>query len=147
MNRLLPPALFLIAVVTIVLLRWLIPLAPLLSFPASLLGIIPVAVGLGMAVGGSSKFARVGTNINTFRRPDVLVTDGIFRFSRNPMYLGFVIALAGIAIVLGNLLSIVVVLLFFVIVDRWYIPFEERAMLDTFGQQYRSYQSQTRRWL
>jgi protein-S-isoprenylcysteine O-methyltransferase Ste14 len=129
------------------LLLLLFPSAGFLDFPARLLGALPLLVGLGLAVLGSNLFEKAGTNINTFADPDVLITDGLYRFSRNPMYLGFVLLLLGAAILLGSTPALVVAAAYFLITDRWYIAFEERAMARVFGEAYRRYQQQTRRWL
>jgi protein-S-isoprenylcysteine O-methyltransferase Ste14 len=111
------------------------------------LGAIPIAAGLGMAMWGSWKFARVGTNIRTFNLPDYLVTDGLFQYTRNPMYLGLVLALFGTWLALGSAIPGVLVVGFIVAADRWYIRFEERAMAETFGDAYALYRGRTRRWL
>ena len=87
------------------------------------------------------------TEINTFKPPKRLVTDGLFRYSRNPIYLGFTLALLGWAIVLGNLAALDGVLLFFLAAHFWYIPFEEKAMKKEFGTVYEQYKKQVRRWL
>ncbi len=63
------------------------------------------------------------------------------------MYLGFVIALLGLSMLLGALSPIFVVAAFFVITERWYIRFEEQAMLRVFGDSYSLYKSKTRRWM
>lgn len=63
------------------------------------------------------------------------------------VYLGFLVALLGGAIVLGNFSSILVVIGFFVITDRWYINFEEEVMDKKFGDRYAEYKAKTRRWL
>ena len=150
MQRLLPPNLFLIAVITMITVSWMMPTEPFLSFlsfPLTLLGLIPLIVGLGLSIRGSMKFSRVGTNIKPFNQPNVLVTDGLFRYSRNPMYLGFVIALCGVALLLGSVPALLIALAFAIVTDRWYIQFEERAMTRQFGQQYKTYQAQTRRWV
>ncbi len=64
------------------------------------------------------------------------------------MYLGFGLSLLGIALLLSAAISnLVLVVAFVIIVDRWYIAFEERAMLANFGEQYSAYQAQTRRWI
>jgi len=63
------------------------------------------------------------------------------------MYLGFLISLLGVAIMLGDFSSILVVIGFFVITDRWYIKFEEAAMAKTFGDRYEEYKAKTNRWL
>ncbi len=147
MKKLLPPTLFFMCIAAMVVLRWLFPIKVILSFPTTLIGIAPLIAGLGISIIGSRKFTKVGTNIKTFDDPDVLVKDGLFSFTRNPMYLGFVIALLGISILLGNASSLGIVILFFVITDRWYIEFEEQAMTKKFGEEYAVYKSQTRRWI
>lgn len=104
--------------------------------------------GLFIAQSSKKLFVKLKTNVNTFDEPGKLITNRIFRYSRNPMYLGFVIAIIGMALIYqGAISSFVLALLFFVIVDRWYIKFEEGAMLNKFGKEYRDYCSKTRRWI
>jgi len=147
MKKIIPPVLFVICLAVMFLLWWWQPLGLFLDYPDNISGVVLIILGLALAKQGSSLFERRGTNIQTFDDPDVLVTDGVFRISRNPMYLGFALALAGLAIVLGNFASLLVVLAFIVITDRWYIAFEEVVMIRTFGDRYRTYQQRTRRWL
>lgn len=126
---------------------WWLPLQNWLNFPWTLLGFIPFVIGLSLAIMGSNLFNKIGTNIKTFNDPDILVTENLFRYSRNPMYLGFVVALMGIAILLGTASAWLFVILFFIVTDRWYIQFEETVMENKFGEQYTAYKKQTRRWL
>lgn len=102
MKKILPPTLFIICIVIMVGLWWLFPIVPFLTLPISLIGILPFLVGLGIAKRASDIFEKKGTNIETFDDPDVLVTDGLYQISRNPMYLGFLIALFGLFILLGS---------------------------------------------
>jgi protein-S-isoprenylcysteine O-methyltransferase Ste14 len=147
MKRILPPTLFGICFVVMIGLHFVLPIFTLLPFPIDLLGLIPLLSGIGLAISGSQKFSTVGTNIDTFDKPDILVTDGLFKYSRNPMYLGMAFALIGLWILLGSISPVVGVLVFIILADRWYIPFEERMMTKTFGQKYKSYQARTRRWV
>lgn len=147
MKKIIPPVLFVICIVVMVGLWLVFPIIQFVTFPISLVGILPLVAGLGIAKRGSDIFEKTGTNIETFDDPDILVTDGLYRISRNPMYLGFLVALLGVAIVLGNFSSILVVIGFFVITDRWYINFEEEVMAKKFGDQYEEYKAKTRRWL
>ncbi len=126
---------------------WLFPVTHFLTFPISLIGILPFLGGLGIAKRGSDIFEKKGTNIETFDDPDVLVTDGLYQISRNPMYLGFLIALFGLFVLFGCLSPLFIVIIFFVITDRWYIEFEEVAMAKVFGDEYAKYKTKTRRWL
>ena len=90
----------------------------------------------------------MGTNVMTFEQPDVLVTQGVYRYSRNPMYLGFVVALLGSSLLMGaSISSFLLVALFFIITDRWYIRFEELEMTKKFGAEYQAYSNNVRRWI
>ena len=147
MKKIIPPVLFVICIVIMVGLWWVFPIVQLVTFPVSLVGILPFIVGLGVAKRGSDVFEKTGTNIETFEEPDLLVTDGLYRISRNPMYFGFLTALLGVAVMLGNFSSILVVIGFFIVTNRWYIKFEEEVMAKTFGDRYAEYKAKTRRWL
>lgn len=145
MQKLLPPALVAICILVMIVLHLLLPLGVLMDRPL-LAGIVAI-IGAGFTLSGARLFSRIGTNIKTFNKPDHLVTSGLFRFTRNPMYLGFLVLLLGIAIGLGTATPFVVVIAFFVITNLWYIPFEERKMEETFGADYRTYKARVRRWI
>ena len=145
--RPLPPLVFLLCLLVMSGLRLCLPGPLFIPWPWALTGLAPLALGLMLTLGGAGQFRRRDTNIKTFDDPDVLVTDGWFRLSRNPMYLGFVLALLGVATLLGAVVPFAVVLLFWVLTDRWYIAFEERAMRRRFGDAYEAYARRVRRWL
>jgi protein-S-isoprenylcysteine O-methyltransferase Ste14 len=145
--RLLPPKLVLILLAGMVALWVLVPGPVLIAFPYTLVGAVIAAAGLLVALAGARLFGRVGTNIRTFNEPGVLVTSGVFRWSRNPMYLGFVLLLLGTAMLLGTATPFFGPALFALVADRWYIAFEERAMQQKFGADYAAYRSRTRRWI
>jgi protein-S-isoprenylcysteine O-methyltransferase Ste14 len=147
MRRLLPPVLVLILLVAMIALRLAVPGPVVVSYPYNLAGAVVAALGLLVAFSGARHFARVGTNIRTFNEPGMLVTGGLFRWSRNPMYAGFLLLLAGSAILLGTATPFLAVILFAAIADRWYIAFEERALAAKFGDEYAAYKRTTRRWI
>jgi protein-S-isoprenylcysteine O-methyltransferase Ste14 len=144
---LLPPRLVLMLLVAMGVLHMLLPGPTLLLFPYTLLGAAVAALGFVVALSGARLFARVRTNLRTWNEPGVLVTDGLFRWSRNPMYLGFVLLLLGTAILLGTTTPFIAPALFAIVADRWYIAFEERALQAKFGAEYEAYMGRTRRWL
>ena len=147
MHRLLPPQLFLLSLIAMLCLhRWL-PMQHWLPSDRIAPGLLVVLGGAGITLWHALLFKRLNTNIKTFNPPDQLVTAGLFRFTRNPMYLGFSLALLGCALLLGSASPFLVVLAFVMITDRWYIPFEERAMAARFGQDYQHYCNRVRRWL
>ncbi|MFZ3033548.1 MAG: isoprenylcysteine carboxylmethyltransferase family protein [Parvibaculum sp.] len=147
-QKLLPPRLFQIALVLMVTLDVLFGPRPITAQgPALFAGIALALLGIVFTMGGAGQFSRRKTNINTFLKPDHLVTDGLFSISRNPMYLGFSCVLAGVAVALDSVYGLVISGAFVIIVDRWYIRFEERIMSETFGEAYAAYRKTTRRWL
>ena len=147
MKRLLPPRLFLLALAAMGLLAWLLPGPRLLGWPWQVAGVVPMLTGATLTLGGSRLFSQRGTNIKTFDEPGMLVTDGMFGFSRNPMYLGFVLFLVGVAATIGATTPFAVAAAFFVVTDRWYIRFEEAWMRSKFGAAYEDYAASTRRWI
>lgn len=143
--KILPPTLFLTVAAVLVLMR--IFFKPLILFPFNMAGLPLIALGMYLAFAGSVKFKKEGTNIDTFKKPDKLITDGLFKYSRNPMYLGFAVAIAGLSILIGTWFSFIITAAFIFIVDTWYIRFEEQAMYKTFADEYLSYKKKTRRWI
>ena len=145
--KLLPPTLVVIFLVVMAALWAVAPGPVVVPYPWNWLGLLPLAAGLALAIAGARRFARARTNIKTFDEPDVLVTDGLFSWSRNPMYLGFGLLLLGAGVAFGSLFPLLMAPLFVAIADRWYIAFEERAMLRKFGAAYEDYRRTTRRWI
>lgn len=147
-QKLLPPRLFQIGLVLIVVLDVVLGVRPLLASGAVFwIGVLLAVAGAVITIGGAAQFSRRKTNINTFHKPDHLVTEGLFAWSRNPMYLGFAAVLTGTALLMGSAPGLIVAAGFVVIADRWYIRFEEQVMAETFGAAYEAYRQKTRRWL
>ncbi|WP_437527031.1 isoprenylcysteine carboxylmethyltransferase family protein [Sorangium sp. So ce726] len=146
-RNLLPPVLLLLVVAVMWLTHAVLPFSPVLPASYRWLGALPLAIGVAMAVAARAQFARAATEINTFAEPTRLVTGGLFRWSRNPMYLGMGLAAAGMAALSGAATSFLLAAVFVAVVDRWYIAFEERRMRARFGAAYESYARSTRRWV
>lgn len=119
----------------------------LLPAPWHLLGILPLVLGIGLAVWGSRLFANAGTSIIPFTESTALVTGGAFAFTRNPMYSGMILALAGTALLLNNPLCWLVLIPFALIIQFGFVRHEEALMAQTFGQAYLDYKARVRRWL
>lgn len=128
-------------------LHWLFPVASISNAVLVIVGLGMMVFGIMLAITAEGQFRRTGTNVNPFGLPTKLVTDGWFKYSRNPMYLSFALILAGAWIALGSLSSFLGVVAFLVVTDRWYIGHEENRLAETFGQAYEIYRKQTRRWL
>ena len=112
------------------------------------LGIGLIVVGFIAPVWALMLFRRAGTQINpTSDTNNKLITDGPFRFTRNPMYLGLVVLGLGVAVATGAVLMFVVPILAFATANWVHIPFEEAKMRRQFGQAFDDYTGQVRRWL
>jgi protein-S-isoprenylcysteine O-methyltransferase Ste14 len=146
-RRVMPPVYFYGAVAAMGLLHLLLPGAVWLAGWWRLLGLLPLAAGTALAVAGSQLFQRVGTTIRPFERSAALVTVGVFALSRNPMYLGMVLGLGGIAVLLGTVTPLLVVPLFVWLIQARFIAVEERMLSERFGAAYEAYRGRTRRWL
>lgn len=106
-------------------------------------------VGGGIAVAGVAAFRRHSTTVNPMT-PDAaksIVTDGIYRFTRNPMYLGLALVLAGWAMYLANIAALLMLPAFVAYMTQFQIKPEERVLLARFGLNYAEYMASVRRWI
>jgi protein-S-isoprenylcysteine O-methyltransferase Ste14 len=116
---------------------------------AGLIAAICAALGVVIAGAGLVAFHRASTTANPMR-PEAatsLVTTGIYRWTRNPMYLGWLPVLAGWAVYLQHAGALLVVPLFMLYLTRFQIIPEERALSAKFGGQFDAYRQRVRRWL
>lgn len=105
--------------------------------------------GLAIALAGVREFRRARTTLHP-QKPGAsasVVRSGIYRYSRNPMYLGMLLVLVAWAAWLGNAASLLLAASFVPYISRFQIQPEERALRQNFGQAYASYVRETRRWL
>ena len=107
------------------------------------------AVGIAIVLAGVVAFHRAKTTVNplTPEATTTMVTSGIYRFTRNPMYLGFLLVLAGWAMYLSNVLAFALLPLFVWYMNRFQIVPEERALGAKFSQAFTVYKRSVRRWL
>jgi protein-S-isoprenylcysteine O-methyltransferase Ste14 len=107
------------------------------------------AAGLVLDAAALAAFVRARTTVNPLRpeKSSALVRSGAYRLSRNPMYLGLALLLAGWAIWLANALALALLPAFVAWLDRFQIRPEERALAARFGAEYEAYRARVRRWL
>ncbi len=121
-----------------------------LSTPVlDVLAVLSAAAGIALALAGIGTFRRADTTIHPTHpeRTSTLVTTGVYRLSRNPMYLGLALVLCGWAAWLSNLAAAALVTVFVVYMNRYQIVPEERALCERFGNRYEAYRDSVRRWL
>lgn len=143
---LLPPVWFLLALVASAALAWIAPLAEAVPRPWNYLGLVLVVAGLALAIAGERQFKRRGTTVKPFQPSTALVTDGVFRYTRNPMYLGIVTTLLGVHIAMAVLSPFLVFVAFAFFLDRCFVRREESMMHAQFGADYDAYRRRVRRW-
>lgn len=121
-----------------------------LSLPGRIAAALLLAsLGAAVAVAGVIAFRRQRTTVNptTPGAASAIVSSGIYRYSRNPMYLGFLLALTGLAVYLSNAAAIVLLAAFVAYMNQYQIKPEERALLAKFGPVFVQYMSSVRRWV
>jgi protein-S-isoprenylcysteine O-methyltransferase Ste14 len=142
-----PTPVWLIALVIVALLLDLAIKAPALLQHRPT-GIVLIALGVAFAGWGRLTFSHKGAEIfPSSEKHSTLVASGPFRFTRNPMYLGLVVAGLGAALTAGTWLMWLVPVVVFALDQLAIIPFEERSMERAYGDAYRGYQARVRRWL
>ena len=146
-----PPAFFAVAYLIAWLLdRYVVHLWPALplqtSYRLDILGWTLVITGLALAYWGIATFLRRRTPVYPNRDAKLLVIEGPYRFSRNPMYTGIIIACIGGCAVIESLWPLVTVSIATVLLVKYVIRREERHLTEEFGEQYRDYQQAVGRW-
>ena len=122
--------------------------APRFASPLSqLTGGTLIVAGLLLLVVAGGLFRRAGTGLIPFRDVSVLVTNGVYRFTRNPMYLGMTLILLGCAAAMGSTLALGVPVVFAAIVELRFIRPEEAMLRERFPGRYREYCRRVRRWI
>ena len=145
--RFYPPVLLLIAVVLMVALHYVLPVARWLAWPWRALGALPIAMALLVGFWGAVQFRRHDTTIIPFEQSTALIAEGPYRYSRNPLYISMTLILVGLWILLGSLSPVVVVPLFVWWISSRFIANEERHLEAQFGRTYLEYKTKVRRWL
>lgn len=119
------------------------------AFPGrfALAGLVAL-LGLGLALAGVRALLRAHTTISPMspHKTGVLVVDGVYARSRNPLYLGLALILVAIAIALANPFTIAGPILFVWWIDRFQIRVEERVLMERIGSAYEHYLASTPRW-
>lgn len=125
---------------------------PTLNLTLSNLPLISLSLmmlGIGIMFAGVFEFRMAKTTMDprTPNKTSRIVNTGIYRLTRNPMYLGMLVALAGLSLWHVNLMGFLFVLTFYTYITRFQIKPEERILLNHFGDEYAAYMAQVRRWL
>ena len=142
-----PPILALVMIVLIYLSSFFIE-STTFNYQGSL-SVLVLILGLACAIPSFKLFARYKTTISPLKPSDttVLVTEGMYRYSRNPMYLGLLLLTIASTIWFGSWFGIIINILFIFLINFLQIIPEEEALLEIFGEEYEEYKKNVRRWI
>jgi len=144
-----PPLLYL----GMILLGWFLdyalqlPEMPLSDRLQYMLGALIVLLGIAVNIPAVLKFKANDENVIPWTGSETIIVSGVYRFTRNPMYLGMSLISLGIAMLAGSYAMVGTALLASVIIDRLVIVREEHYLEKRFGQSYADYKRQVRRWI
>jgi len=145
-----PPPVYALLVAGLML--WLHSVLPLWQWfyePWNAVGFMLIALGVGVDLWSVGLFLKAKTTINPFK-PDnsrQIVDTGLYRVTRNPMYVGMLLSLLGFALWLGSLSPLLGLPLFMLVITTQQIIPEEQTLIKKFGQPYLDYKHRVRRWL
>lgn len=146
-RRIYPPVWLLLGIIAVFCCNEFYPGYRFTSLAGQAIGGVILVVGLALLVIANGLFTQAGTNVIPFRPATALVTTGIYRLSRNPMYLGMFAVLLGCAITVGAATALAVPMVFAAIIQSRFIAPEEAMLRETFGSEYEDYCARVRRWL
>lgn len=122
--------------------------APFLPPPLILpVGLALILIGVVIITAAFRAMRRAGTTLDPHAAASVLVTAGPFRFTRNPIYLSFAVIYLGLAALANAGWALLLWPVVLLLIDRGVIAGEERHLAQKFGEAYRQYQQQVRRWI
>ena len=122
----------------------------LISIPyRTLFSIVILSIGILVIINPVVKFIKSKTTVNPveFKNVEKLVTSGIYKYSRNPMYLGMIMIIISTTVYYLNFYSLLTPFIFYFWINRFQIKREEVFLEEKFGQEYLSYKTKTRRWI
>jgi protein-S-isoprenylcysteine O-methyltransferase Ste14 len=142
-----PPLIALLCLLGGLVLDSQLPGKPPIGWGFRSLGVGPASLGFWLIIQAGQAFALKGTTHKPWEKPSALVTSGPMRISRNPMYLGMALIIAGVGWLLVSTPVMLSGLVFVLIVQKYFIIPEEEALNRLFGEKYLDYRNRVRRWL
>ena len=142
-----PPLLYMITLLAGIIVSILFPYAFLSRTAALIAGGTFLAAGMFFIFRAANLFVKNKTTVHPAGSTRLIISSGIYRYSRNPMYAGFTLIFTGISLVLNAWVSFLLLLPLLLIVQKGIIKKEENYLAQKFGDEYLRYKSAVRRWL
>jgi len=141
-----PPHYLLVLTLCMLLTRYFGDSSPQ-TLPIIIIGLGLIGLGFLLAFNSIARFIRAKTGVVPFSESTTLITEGFYKYTRNPMYVGMNSFLMGLILILKNPLNIIFLIIFFFVVRNMFVLKEEVQMEETFGEDYLTYKRKVRRWL
>ena len=142
-----PPLIYLSAMIAGLILNYFFPMAFLPVSVSRIAGILLVAFAVFIFVSAFQKFKRAETNLEPWKPTTAIVSDGVFRFSRNPIYLAFTLFYLGATFLFNSLWLLALLMPVLFVMSYSVIGREERYLENKFGTEYSDYKRRVRRWI
>ncbi len=146
-RKITPPIYFVLCLLLAVALNFSLPSLRMIPGPYRYIGVLLIALGIWLNLWADHLFKHKKTTVKPFEQSSALIEKGPFLFTRNPMYLGMIAILAGTAVGLGSVIALISPIAFYAIARFHYIPAEEQALKETFGDKFHDYKRRVRRWM
>ena len=142
-----PPLLFVLPILASLAFEWFVLTSFVHGAVRWTLGELFFGAGIALNIGGFITQKSAGTDPTPFNPSTRIVTHGLYRFTRNPMYVGFALWTLGLAILVDSAWMVLAVPIGLILIDRLIITREERYLERKFGEEYLNYKRRVRRWL
>lgn len=146
-TKIMPPTYFMALLIFSVVFNFIFPVLKFISFPYNYIGILFIVFGIVLNLWTDSLFKKKQTTVKPHEVPNFFIDYGSFKISRNPIYLGMLFILLGVAIFLGSLFPFIFSIIFVIIIEKLFIPMEEKNLENKFGNKYIDYKKRVKRWI
>jgi protein-S-isoprenylcysteine O-methyltransferase Ste14 len=146
-NRFMPPTYFAVLLLFSIGSHFTFPLLKFIFPPWNYIGMLVILFGIMLNLWTDSLFKNNKTTVKPHQMPAHFIDFGPFILSRHPMYLGMMSILLGTAIMLGSIITFAFPILFVLIMEKMFIPMEEKNLEKKFGSKYLNYKRRVRRWI
>ncbi len=147
MRKIMPPSYFYLLLIILLITHFVFPKVSWIPSPIRYIGILPILYGIILNLWTDHLFKILSTTVKPYEFPSTLIMTGPFKISRHPMYVGMLSILLGTAIICGTILTLFYPILFIILMEMLFIPFEEQNLTQLFDEKYHQYKKRTRRWI
>lgn len=146
-RKIYPPIWLVFGIVAVFVCNEFFPGVRFTGMASQMIGGVIIVMALLLLVNAGGLFAKAGTDLVPFKNVTTLVTEGVYRYTRNPMYLGMALVLLGTAITVGAATALAVPVIFMIIIELRFIRPEEEMLLGLFPDTFPAYCEKVRRWI